>query len=73
MTNILLLSSLISLMSMSLEGVMLHAREEYLFQSVWTLRFLKSLHVTDHLRLSVYVLESSNSRRLTYFMPPLVS
>lgn len=32
MTNILLLSSLISLMSMSLEGVMLHAREEYLFQ-----------------------------------------
>ncbi|KAJ6129233.1 hypothetical protein N7512_002013 [Penicillium capsulatum] len=53
MTNILLLSSLISLMSMSLEGVMLHAREEYLFQ------------------LSVYVLESSNSRRLTYFMPPL--
>ncbi|KAJ5690828.1 hypothetical protein N7462_005220 [Penicillium macrosclerotiorum] len=53
MTNILLLSSLISLMSMSLEGVMLHAREEYLFQ------------------LSIYVLESSNSRRLTYFMPPL--
>jgi hypothetical protein len=24
-------------------------------------------------RLSIYVLESSNSRRLTYFMPPLVS
>ena len=23
-------------------------------------------------RLSIYVLESSNSRRLTYFMPPLV-
>ncbi|KAJ6024026.1 hypothetical protein N7540_004823 [Penicillium herquei] len=53
MSNILLLSSLISLMSMSLEGVMSHAREEYLFQ------------------LSIYVLESSNSRRLTYFMPPL--
>ncbi|PYI32615.1 hypothetical protein BP00DRAFT_435209 [Aspergillus indologenus CBS 114.80] len=35
------------------EGVMAHAREEYLFQ------------------LSIYVLESSNSRRLTYFMPPL--
>lgn len=56
MTNILLLSSLISLMSMSLEGVgcyierkkkysvankflqtkvMRHAREEYLFQSVF--------------------------------------
>ncbi|KAJ5148234.1 hypothetical protein N7526_001586 [Penicillium atrosanguineum] len=52
MSNILLLSSLISLMSMSMEGVMLHAREEYLFQ------------------LSIYVLESSNSRRLTYFMPP---
>ncbi|KAJ5239035.1 hypothetical protein N7468_003654 [Penicillium chermesinum] len=41
------------LMSMSMEGVMRHAREEYLFQ------------------LSIYVLESSNSRRLTYFMPPL--
>ncbi|RAH76309.1 hypothetical protein BO86DRAFT_423259 [Aspergillus japonicus CBS 114.51] len=53
MTNLLLLSSLVSLMSMSLEGVMAHAREEYLFQ------------------LSIYVLESSNSRRLTYFMPPL--
>lgn len=24
-------------------------------------------------RLSIYVLESSNSRKLTYFMPPLVS
>ncbi|KAF4762891.1 hypothetical protein HAV15_001508 [Penicillium sp. str.  len=32
MTNTLILSSLISLMSMSLEGVMRHAREEYLFQ-----------------------------------------
>ncbi|KAJ5431546.1 hypothetical protein N7445_009278 [Penicillium cf. griseofulvum] len=53
MTNTLILSSLISLMSMSLEGVMRHAREEYLFQ------------------LAIYVLESSNSRRLTYFMPPL--
>ncbi|KNG89581.1 hypothetical protein ANOM_003182 [Aspergillus nomiae NRRL 13137] len=53
MTNLLLISSLVSLMSMSLEGVMAHAREEYLFQ------------------LSIYVLESSNSRRLTYFMPPL--
>ncbi|GFF73352.1 hypothetical protein IFM60648_03920 [Aspergillus lentulus] len=53
MTNLLLISSLVSLMSMSLEGVMAHAREEYRFQ------------------LSIYVLESSNSRRLTYFMPPL--
>ncbi|KAJ5336191.1 uncharacterized protein N7506_004213, partial [Penicillium brevicompactum] len=53
MTNTLIISSLISLMSMSLEGVMRHAREEYLFQ------------------LAIYVLESSNSRRLTYFMPPL--
>ncbi|KAE8393358.1 hypothetical protein BDV23DRAFT_170289 [Aspergillus alliaceus] len=34
MTNLLLISSLVSLMSMSLEGVMAHAREEYLFQSV---------------------------------------
>ncbi|PTU23199.1 hypothetical protein P175DRAFT_0433542 [Aspergillus ochraceoroseus IBT 24754] len=50
---LLLISSLVSLMSMSLEGVMSHAREEYLFQ------------------LAIYVLESSNSRRLTYFLPPL--
>jgi hypothetical protein len=34
MTNLLLISSLVSLMSMSLEGVMAHAREEYLFQFV---------------------------------------
>ncbi|KAJ9283594.1 hypothetical protein DTO021C3_8807 [Paecilomyces variotii] len=53
MTNMLLISSLVSLMTMSMEGVMSHAREEYLFQ------------------LSIYVLESSNSRRLTYFLPPL--
>ncbi|KAL3471127.1 hypothetical protein BJX99DRAFT_238111 [Aspergillus californicus] len=52
-TSLLLISSLISLMSMSLEGVMSHAREEYLFQ------------------LAIYVLESSNSKRLTYFLPPL--
>ncbi|KAJ5638200.1 hypothetical protein N7490_008079 [Penicillium lividum] len=53
MSNFLILACLISLMGMSLEGVMAHAREEYLFQ------------------LSIYVLESSNSRRLTYFLPPL--
>ncbi|KAG2421148.1 hypothetical protein HFD88_000764 [Aspergillus terreus] len=35
MTNLLLISSLVSLMSMSLEGVMSHAREEYLFQLVY--------------------------------------
>ncbi|KAL4779534.1 hypothetical protein BJX76DRAFT_76135 [Aspergillus varians] len=52
-TSLLLISSLISLMSMSLEGVMSHAREEYLFQ------------------LAIYVLESSTSNRLTYFLPPL--
>ncbi|KAL2869201.1 uncharacterized protein BJX67DRAFT_21782 [Aspergillus lucknowensis] len=52
-TSLLLISSLVSLMSMSLEGVMSHAREEYLFQ------------------LAIYVLESSTSKRLTYFMPPL--
>ncbi|KAL2827544.1 hypothetical protein BDW59DRAFT_143947 [Aspergillus cavernicola] len=52
-TSLLLISSLVSLMSMSLEGVMSHAREEYLFQ------------------LAIYVLESSNSKRLTYFLPPL--
>ncbi|CRG86599.1 UPF0182 protein [Talaromyces islandicus] len=34
MTNILLISSVISLMSLSLEGVMAHAREEYLCQWV---------------------------------------
>ncbi|KAL3491527.1 hypothetical protein BJX62DRAFT_204863 [Aspergillus germanicus] len=52
-TSLLLISSLVSLMSMSLEGVMSHAREEYLFQ------------------LAIYVLESSTSKRLTYFLPPL--
>ncbi|KAJ5488504.1 hypothetical protein N7539_003394 [Penicillium diatomitis] len=74
MTNILLLSSLISLMSMSMEGVMRHAREEYLFQST---PFLPPFFCGGSVlilllgRLSIYVLESSNSRRLTYFMPPL--
>lgn len=29
--------------------------------------------IDSFFRLSIYVLESSNSRRLTYFMPPLVS
>ncbi|OJI96655.1 hypothetical protein ASPVEDRAFT_120784 [Aspergillus versicolor CBS 583.65] len=52
-TSLLLISSLVSLMSMSLEGVISHAREEYLFQ------------------LAIYVLESSTSNRLTYFLPPL--
>jgi hypothetical protein len=30
-------------------------------------------HFDKPIRLAIYVLESSNSRRLTYFMPPLVS
>ncbi|KAF9885874.1 hypothetical protein FE257_012254 [Aspergillus nanangensis] len=46
MTNLLLISSLVSLMSMSLEGVMLHAREEYLFQLACLLQF--SLRNGDH-------------------------
>jgi hypothetical protein len=33
----------------------------------------RSGRVANAIRLSIYVLESSNSRRLTYFMPPLVS
>lgn len=33
----------------------------------------RSGRVANATRLSIYVLESSNSRRLTYFMPPLVS
>ncbi|QSS53850.1 hypothetical protein I7I53_01239 [Histoplasma capsulatum var. duboisii H88] len=53
MTNILLISSVTSLMSLSLTEIMAHAREEYLFQ------------------LSVYVLDSGNSRRLTCFLAPL--
>ncbi|ETN41937.1 uncharacterized protein HMPREF1541_03876 [Cyphellophora europaea CBS 101466] len=53
LTNILLLTSLVSLVSNSLTEVMAHAREEYLFQ------------------YSIYVLESSTSGRLTYFVPPL--
>ncbi|KAL9128287.1 MAG: hypothetical protein Q9217_003018 [Psora testacea] len=55
MTNILLLTSLIAILSQSLTKVMEHAREEYLFQ------------------YSVFVLEASASRRLTYYFPPLVS
>ncbi|MCJ1339466.1 hypothetical protein MMC09_004756 [Bachmanniomyces sp. S44760] len=53
MTNILLITSLISLLSNSLTKVMDHAKEEYLFQ------------------YSVFVLEASASRRLTYYFPPL--
>ena len=32
-----------------------------------------SILADKRIRLAIYVLESSNSRRLTYFMPPLVS
>ncbi|KAF7680904.1 hypothetical protein GT037_002555 [Alternaria burnsii] len=59
LTNILLITSLISLLSNSLridideEKVLDHARDEYLFI------------------YSVYVLEASSSNRLTYFLPPL--
>ena len=53
MTNILLITSLISLLSNSLTRVMDHAREEYFFQ------------------YSVFVLDASASKRLTYFFPPL--
>jgi hypothetical protein len=54
MTNILLITSLISLLSNTLDKVMDHSREQYLFQ------------------YSVFVLEASASRRLTYFFPPMV-
>ena len=53
LTNILLLTSLISLLSNSLTKILDHAREEYLFQ------------------YSLFVLEASASRRLTYYLPPL--
>ncbi|KAK1914535.1 hypothetical protein P3342_010524 [Pyrenophora teres f. teres] len=53
LTNILLITSLISLLSNSLSKVLDHARDEYLFI------------------YSVYVLEASSSKRLTYFLPPL--
>lgn len=102
MTNTLILSSLISLMSMSLEGVSKHGLTEVrddrlirvfvigdapcprripfsvslqdpLVHWLWTLSH-ESVYLTDKpIRLAIYVLESSNSRRLTYFMPPLVS
>ena len=52
MTNILLITSLISLLSNSLTRIMDHAREEYFFQ------------------YSVFVLDASASKRLTYFFPP---
>ncbi|CAL3962941.1 unnamed protein product [Diplocarpon coronariae] len=55
MTNILLITSLISILSDSFSRVIAHARdrEEYLFV------------------YSVYVLEASTSNRLTHFYPPL--
>jgi hypothetical protein len=54
---------------------MAHAREEYLFQYVAspTLKIIGGLANRLPARYSIYVLESSTSRRLTYFMPPLVS
>jgi hypothetical protein len=57
-----------------LPKVMAHAREEYLFQYVICLfRGELALANGQPTRYSVYVLESSTSSRLTYFMPPLVS
>lgn len=61
---------------------MRHAREEYLFQYAymtpvssifWHCPTEVFFLFTYPIRLAIYVLESSNSRRLTYFMPPLVS
>jgi hypothetical protein len=64
---------------------MRHAREEYLFQyayktpvyplnsALWHCPYGKIYFAKEPIRLAIYVLESSNSRRLTYFMPPLVS
>ena len=56
--------------------VMAHAREEYLFQRVPPGQRLSTggplLTRSPAHRYSVYVLESSTSRRLTYFFPPLV-
>ncbi|KAL6236795.1 hypothetical protein BDW75DRAFT_249788 [Aspergillus navahoensis] len=59
-TSLLLISSLVSLMSMSMEGVCLPCWTELLCRAD---RF--------PFRLAIYVLESSTSKRLTYFMPPL--
>lgn len=102
MTNILLISSLISLMSLSLEGVSGGLTPNtILAQPINCLSILYPLDLGNGTRsgrvfvpvcdpqfgcmvkrfmadvviprLSIYVLESSNSRKLTYFMPPLVS
>lgn len=98
MTNLLLISSLVSLMSMSLEGVRSAIVDLPTRSTVGVLisplgdgscpgrisipvsnqttsdRSSTTPRVTKWCgnRLSIYVLESSNSRRLTYFMPPLV-
>lgn len=54
--------------------VMSHAREEYLFQlDSCPIRPDREALTSVEIRLSIYVLESSNSRRLTHFLPPLVS
>lgn len=95
LTNILLISSVISLMSLSLTEVCspclvksLALTNSFVDNDSSTRRIPVSVsflhHWTCHthailllvltlIRLSVYVLESSTSRRLTYFMPPMVS
>lgn len=47
--------------------------ERNIYSSEWDSQNGDLLYQPLIFRLSVYVLESSNSRRLTYFMPPLVS
>ncbi|KAH9882137.1 hypothetical protein J1614_001309 [Plenodomus biglobosus] len=86
LTNILLITSLISLLSNSLSKVrrvrshyMVHMDHIQQRQAMLVASSPSSLHklVLDHARdeylfiYSVYVLEASSSNRLTYFLPPL--
>ncbi|KAF2873454.1 hypothetical protein BDV95DRAFT_627374 [Massariosphaeria phaeospora] len=71
LTNILLITSLISLLSNSLSKILDHAREEYLFGSVLQAACAYPSLIVVWCRYSIYVLEATTSNRLTYYLPPL--
>ncbi|KAK2627683.1 hypothetical protein QTJ16_002329 [Diplocarpon rosae] len=68
MTNILLITSLISILSDSFSRVIAHAREEYLFvYSVYVLE----VRIGNIEYFAANELQASTSNRLTHFYPPL--
>ena len=71
MTNILLITSLISILSDSFSRVIAHARfvSNTLSSDEQNLQSVREEYLFVY---SVYVLEASTSNRLTHFYPPLV-